>query len=197
MRCRLIRRAAAVVAVAVTIAGLVVPGAAWARSAPVSADPPPGAALATAPVEVTLTFGSDVDAGSSHVAVLDAAGVDVATGDPRQPQPRQLRLPVRITASGDFTVAYHVTFTEGTEVTGFHRFSVGTGVAPPPLDETLREAAADTVEQHSHGIDGVSATMLIVDAAVLFGALALLWLRPRDGRTMSRRLPPGFGQLDR
>ncbi|WP_083802153.1 copper resistance protein CopC [Micromonospora sp. ATCC 39149] len=67
-------------------------------------------------------------------------------------------MPLRVDAPGDYTVAYHVTFADGTAVTGAHRFSVGTGVAPAPLDDAARRASTDVVvDAHGHGIDGFSA----------------------------------------
>jgi copper resistance protein C len=182
-------RWAAVLAVLLAVAGLGVstPAAAWAGDAPVTATPTADAVLTAAPTEVALTFAADVQPELSHVAVLDAAGTDLATGDYDLPDPRRMALPVRIGATGDFTVAYHVTFPDGTSATGAYRFSVGTGRAPAPLDEAARLAATDSITEHAHSVDGLSAVILVVDAAVLFGVLALLWLRPRDRRPMTLR----------
>ncbi|SCG59016.1 copper resistance CopC family protein [Micromonospora halophytica] len=186
------RRRAVVAGVVAVVAGLLAlaPGAARADGALVSADPSAGAVLGTAPAEVTLDFGAAVEEAESHVAVLDAGSRTVADGDPVRSGSTRLRLPVDISATGDYTVAYHVTFTDGTTATGAHRFSVGTGVAPAPLDAAARRAGTDAVTAHAHRIDGFSATLLVVDGAVLAGALALLWLRPRDGRPMSLRAAP-------
>ena len=151
------------------------------------ADPPPDAVLQTAPAGVTLTFSAEVAPELSHLAVLDGRGSSVATDDYTRPAPNQLHLPVRIRADGDYTVAYHVTFPDGTSVTDLHRFSVGTGTVPAPLDAVARQVGTDAVTRHAHQIDGFSAALLIIDGLVLFGVLALLWLRPRDGRPMTLR----------
>lgn len=151
------------------------------------ADPSPDAVLQTSPGAVTLTFSTEVAPELSHLAVLDGRGSSVATGDYTRPTARQLHLPVRIRADGDYTVAYHVTFPDGTSVTDLHRFSVGTGVVPAPLDAAARQVGTDAVTRHAHQIDGFSAALLIIDGLVLFGVLALLWLRPRDGRPMRLR----------
>ncbi|TDC63638.1 copper resistance protein CopC [Micromonospora sp. KC207] len=184
------RRRAAVAAVVAAVAGLfaLTPGAARADGGLVSADPPAGAVLTAAPAEVTLDFDAGVDEGQSHVAVLDAASRPVTDTEATRAGSTRLRLPLRLGAPGDYTVAYHVTFADGTSATGAHRFSVGTGVAPAPLDDAARRASADVVvDAHGHGIDGFSAFLLFVDGAVLAAVLALLWLRPR-GRAMVLRV---------
>ncbi|MGW1059060.1 copper resistance CopC family protein [Micromonospora rubida] len=186
------RRRAAVAAVVVAVAGLLAltPGAARADGGLVSADPPAGAVLTAAPAEVNLDFDAGVDEGQSHVAVLDVESRTVTDGEPTRAGSTRLRLPVSIGAAGDYTIAYHVTFTDGSTATGAHRFSVGTGVAPAPLDDAARQAGVDAVAEHGHGIDGFSAFLLVVDGAVLAVVLALLWLRPRGGRAVSMRLDP-------
>ncbi|MFI0795906.1 copper resistance protein CopC [Micromonospora rubida] len=188
------RRRAAVAAVVAAVAGLLAltPGAARADGGLVSADPPAGAVLTVAPAEVTLDFGAGVEEGQSHVAVLDVESRTVTDGEPTRAGSTRLRLPVSIGAAGDYTIAYHVTFTDGSTATGAHRFSVGTGVAPAPLDDAARQAGVDAVADygHGHGIDGFSAFLLVVDGAVLAVVLALLWLRPRGGRAVSMRLDP-------
>ncbi|MFI7433695.1 copper resistance protein CopC [Micromonospora haikouensis] len=185
------RRRAAATAVAAAVAGLLAltPGAARAAGDPVSAEPSAGAVLTTAPAEVTLGFGVGVDEGQSHVAVLDATGQRLTDDEPTRVGSSRLRLPVRLDAAGDYTVAYHVTFADGTTSTGAYRFSVGTGVAPAPLDDAARRASTDVVaDGHGHGIDGFSAFLLFVDGAVLVVVVALLWLRPRGGRARSLRI---------
>ncbi|WP_433341593.1 copper resistance CopC family protein [Micromonospora sp. CA-111912] len=186
------RRRAAVVAVVAAVVGLLAltPGAARADGGLVSADPQAGAVLTTAPAEVTLDFDAGVDEGQSHVAVLDVASQTVTDGEPTRAGSTRLRLPVGIGAAGDYTIAYHVTFTDGSTATGAHRFSVGTGVAPALLDDAARQAGVDAVVEHGHGIDGLSAFLLVIDGAVLAVVLALLWLRPRGGRAVSLRIDP-------
>ncbi|KXK63422.1 hypothetical protein AWW66_03700 [Micromonospora rosaria] len=177
------RRTALAAAVAAGLVALVLtPGPARAQGDLVAADPPAGATLTAAPAEVALTFGAEVDETDSHVAVLDAAGARIVEEPARPSGGAGLRLPVRIDAAGDYTVAYHVTFVDGGTATGAHRFSVGTGRAPAPLDAAARQASTDAVRTHGHTVDGFSAFLLVVDGAVLVVVLALLWLRPRNGR---------------
>ena len=78
-----------------------------------------------------------------------------------------------ILLTGDYTVAFHVVFRDGSETTGARSFSVGTGVAPRP-------AAVDAALGHQHDIDPLSAVLLTVDLAVVAGAGLLLLLRPRS-----------------
>ncbi|NLU79165.1 copper resistance protein CopC [Micromonospora sp. HNM0581] len=185
---------AAGVAVLAAAVGLLTlgPGAARADLGPESTYPTSGAVLDVVPPVVTLTFALDVDEARSHVAVLDSTGRDAGDGEPKRAAPTVLRLPVGGHATGDYTVAYHVTFIDGTTDTGLHRFSVGTGVPPAPLDDATRRAGTDAVATHTHRIDTFSATLLVIDGAVLAAVLALLWLKPRDGRSASLRADPRF-----
>jgi hypothetical protein len=64
----------------------------------------------------------------------------------------------------------------GEEPTGQVRFSVGTGARPSTED-------APAAGAHQHGPDPLSATLLVVDAVVLVGAVLMLkrpsFRRPR------------------
>lgn len=175
-----------------TVVGFVVltAGPAWANGGLELADPPPDAVLATAPDQVTMTFTADVQPELSHIEVFDDSGAEVSSGGYTQPEPKRMRLPLDVLAAGDYTIAYHVTFPDGTDLTDLHRFSVGTGTPPAPLDAATRQASTDAVSQHAHRIDGFSATLLVIDGLVLLVVLAMLWLRPRDGRPMTLRPDP-------
>ncbi len=188
------RRLAAFAVAVTAVAGLLAlaPDPARADAGLVSADPPAGAVLDAAPTEVTMTFDDSVDEELSHVAVLDTGRKLVARSEPARSGAARLRLPLRIEAAGDYTVAYHVTFADGTTTTGAYRFSVGTGLPPAPLDDAARQASRDAVAKHVHRIDGFSAFLLVVDGAVLAVVLALLWLRPRGRPSLSLRADPRF-----
>ncbi len=151
--------------------------AAGAEPGLTAAAPAAGAVLDTAPAEVGLTFADDVQPELSHVTVLNAAGINIVEGEYQLPEPQRISMPVRIVAPGDYTVAYHVTFPDGTQVTGAHRFSVGTGVAPAPLDAAARLAVTEEVTEHAHTIDPLSAWLIVIDGVVLLGVLVLLLLR--------------------
>ncbi|MFV2018987.1 copper resistance CopC family protein [Micromonospora sp. LOL_023] len=180
-----VRFAVAAAAVVGLLAGAA--GSAWADDNRVYADPPAGAVLSKAPTGVTLAFAHDVQPELSHVAVFDRDGSEIGDGTYSQPASDRVHLPVTIDQDGDYTVAYHVTFPDGTSTTDAYRFSVGTGVPPVALDAATRQASTDAVARHAHQIDGLSATLLVLDGLVLCAVLGLLWLRPRDGRPMSFR----------
>lgn len=157
----------------------------------VSANPPDGAILATPPATVVLRFSAALDLASSHLTILTAAGASTVDGAAGQPDPETIAQPVRIAASGELTVAYHVILVDGTSVTVAYRFSVGTGASPATLDAAARQAATSSVAQHGHQIDPIGATMLVIDGVVLVVVILLLRLRPHDRRPMSLRRSAG------
>jgi methionine-rich copper-binding protein CopC len=166
--------AGAAVAIAVTAAVLLAdrppdPG----RVAVTSTTPADGAALARAPTEVELSFTGPVDPGRSHVSVLDGSDATSAlnAGTLRQVAPDRLSQPLAATAGGELTVAYHVTFTDGAELAGSFRFTArsGNGSGGPTPTAT-----------HQHGIDPVSAGLLVVDGIVALTVGILLMRRPRS-----------------
>ena len=168
------------------IAGLAVVGPAAPASAqdagPVSA-PADRAALGTAPPQVTLTFSRPPDAAQSHVAVLAADGSQVNRADSPVRSGDSLIQPVAIRGPGDFTIVYHVVFTDGGDVEGSRRFSVGTGVPP-------NTSAAVPAVAHDHGVDPVSAVLLLIDGAVALGVLFLLLIRRPGSGPVAWRLTP-------
>jgi methionine-rich copper-binding protein CopC len=165
------------------MAGLALsPGAAWARDAVTATDPADGSALTAAPGDIDLNFSATPDPDYSHVSVRDASGAEVGSGDVSRAG-QELRLPVSIGRAGVYTIAFHVTFVDGSDLIGVVRFSVGTGVAPPPADAAARRAAEAAVTGHTHDIDSLSASLLVVDAVVGIGVVIALFLRPRDRRS--------------
>jgi methionine-rich copper-binding protein CopC len=151
---------------------------AWAGGTVVSTSPADGAALADAPGEVVLTFSATPDPDASHLVVRTEAGTSVLTGSARRAG-RALRQPVSITASGNYTVVFHVEFTDGSDLVAEVRFSVGTGVAPPALPAADRRADEAAVSQHDHGVDPLSGILLLADVVVLLAVLILLSRRDR------------------
>ncbi|GAA1767327.1 copper resistance CopC family protein [Luedemannella helvata] len=122
----------------------------------------------TGPAEIVLTFSSRPDAATSHVAVRDADGMVINAGELSADGAR-LRQPVRAPGPGGYTVAFHVTFDDGAELSG----STASGtVAAPAAGEAV---AGD----HSHGVDPVGAVLLLLDAATVAVVGVLLMRRPR------------------
>src|SRR5262249_38964951 len=115
----------ALLAVRVGAALALAPGAGWASDGLTSADPANGAALDTPPGPVLLTFSAPPAADLSHVSTRDGSGREMGTGEPTRAGSDGLRLPVSIRSTGDYTVAYHVVFDDGSDVIGVLRFSVG------------------------------------------------------------------------
>jgi methionine-rich copper-binding protein CopC len=186
-RLRCTAAAAVLVAILLVAAVLVGPAdPAWARATVVASTPADGAALSAAPATVDLAFSVTPEVDSSHAAARTGAGVPVASGPLRRTGPATLRLPVSITAAGDYLIAYHVEFTDGTDLVGVLRFSVGTGVPPVQTDAAARRAAQDLTAVHHHDIDPLSAILLVADGVVLLGAILLLWGRNR-GRAPARQ----------
>ncbi|MFG3691275.1 copper resistance CopC family protein [Micromonospora sp. NPDC047740] len=140
--------------------------------------PADGAALPAAPTQVELTFSRPPVAARSHLAVVTEDGRRVNPSDTPTAAGRRLVQAVSIQRPGVFTIAYHVEFADGGEAQGSRRFSVGTG-APPPAAPVPAEAAA--VSEHQHGVDPVSAVLLVVDGLVVLGAVTML-LRTRRPR---------------
>jgi methionine-rich copper-binding protein CopC len=190
-------RVALAALLAAAVGALAAPAAGSAATI-VRGDPADRAALATAPAEIDLVGSAPPDADASHVSVRDPAGAFVSGDAVPKANGDVLRLPVAITDTGTFTVAYHVLFTDGTDTVGVLRFSVGTGVAPSmPSAAQQRADLADATAGHGHGVDPLSGALLLADVGVLFGAVLLLISRPgplarsrarvrADGRSVPR-----------
>jgi copper resistance protein C len=75
-----------------------------------------------------------------------------------------------VPAAGEVTVAYHVTFTDGTELADSPRF---TAQSADPAGRRASEAT------HQHNIDPVSAVLLVIDGIAALAVGVLLMRRPR------------------
>lgn len=165
---------------AVLILGVPAAPAAAREGAPVSV-PADGSALPAAPAQVQLTFDRRPDTGESHLVVLDDDNREVSPYRDPTGVGNSLIQGVRIDRAGNFTVVYHVVFTDGADEQGSLRFSVGLGVPPPKLA---------TAAGHGHGIDPASAVLLALDGAVVLGVVLLLLARRPRARPVAWRLPP-------
>ena len=159
----------------------------------VSSNPADRAALARAPADIELTFTTAVDPDLSHVSVSDAAGTGLTAGRPQLAAPDRLRQRVHIAGAGEVTVAYHVISVDGAEAAGSLRFTARAG-APPTASARAGVAGAE----HQHGIDPLSAALLVLDGLVALGAAALLMVRRapggRDDRRLWSRVRESFGR---
>ncbi|MBB5870032.1 methionine-rich copper-binding protein CopC [Allocatelliglobosispora scoriae] len=165
--------AGAAVAALVATTLLLAPDAPQARveATVTSVSPADGAVLAAPPATVELLLSAVPDPGLSHITVRDRGGTVVNTGELGR-DGDLLRQPVTVNGSGDFSATYHVTLADGEELTGSMRFSVGTGAAPG-------EVAVVAEDLHSHGVDPLGATLLVIDGAALLAFFAFLWFKPR------------------
>jgi methionine-rich copper-binding protein CopC len=156
-----------------------------AQAAITSTSPIDGAWLAQPPAAVELSSTVPLVPDLSHVSVLDRSGTALNSGRPILVVPETLRQPVNITTAGDVTVTYHVTLVDGAQLAGTLRFSVGTlslsgivpAIAPSTATTNSNEAVAGSA--HRHGIDPISAAMLILDGVAVLAAIVLLMRRPR------------------
>ncbi len=144
----------------------------------VASSPAAGAELSAVPGGVELTWSAPADVRLSHVVVQDSDGREVPAGELRAGPDNVLHLPITEDATGLFTLGYHVVGADGAEAAGSLRFSVDAGPVPP--------GPAPAVETHRHGgIDPASAVLLLLNFAVVAGAVIMLLLRPRPRRPVS------------
>ena len=144
----------------------------------VASSPAAGAELSALPGGVELTWSAPADVRLSHVVVQDSAGREVPVGELRAGPEHVLHLPLTEDAGGLFTLGYHVVGTDGAEVAGSLRFSVDAGPVPA--------GPAPAVDTHRHGdVDPASAVLLLINFAVVAGAVIMLLLRPRPRRPVT------------
>lgn len=148
-------------------------------------EPADGAVLPAAPASVELDFTAAPDPVLSHISVRDDHGREVNTGEPVRDSGHSLRQSISAKGAGDYSVAFHVQFADGSELTGARFFSAGTGV-PPRAGEAERAAAAAAT--HQHGVDPAGATLLVIDLVVGLVVAVLLMRRPRNAPARAWRL---------
>ena len=131
--------------------------------------------LATAPGEARLNLSAAADPALSHLTVVDSAGRRVDAGAVTAGPGDVLRVPVRIDANGTYTVGYHVIGVAGGQTSGVIRFAVGARASTD----------AHPAAGHEHGVDGLSATLLLINLIAVIVVVTLLVRRPAP-----RRAPP-------
>ncbi|MEV0899194.1 copper resistance CopC family protein [Actinoplanes sp. NPDC049802] len=143
----------------------------------VASEPFAGAVLRTAPTVVALTWSAPADPSLSHVAVVDGAGRTVPTGAPGAGPGTVLRVPIEGDLDGVYTLGYHVVGVDGGKATGSLRFAVGAGPVPAGPGP-----AVDVEGAHEHGVDPVSAVLLLIDFGAVLAVAVLLLRRPGPRR---------------
>jgi len=104
-----------------------------------SSVPARGSTVGTAPSTIELVFGEKADPRLSSVKVLDASGVDHASGGPSPAAANPLELDVAVgpLADGVYTVAWRtVSSVDGHAAAGSFAFGVGVTVTTTPGSET-------------------------------------------------------------
>ncbi|MET8910047.1 copper resistance CopC family protein [Micromonospora sp. NPDC004551] len=146
----------------------------------VGAEPGGDAPLRAAPTSVSLTFSEDLSAATAHLTVAGPDGRPVNRGAPTVDGHR-LTVATVDGGQGRYRLAYHLSLTDGSEVSGSDDFVVGTA-APAPAP------APEDSGGHQHlRRDGWNLALALADLVLVLGALvALLPARRRPARDGGR-----------
>lgn len=180
--------AATMLALALGVGGAA--GAA-AHTALTGSDPADGAALATAPTTVTLTFSEAINPAFANIAVSAADGSNRVSGPAKVDGPR-LSAPIDSDLpGGDYTIGYRVVSADGHPVTGEVRFSVA---AAPGATTTAAAAPPQASEpQDSTGPLGADSRTSILTAGaaglLLAGGIVFWQSRKRRGENLDDEPP--------
>ncbi|GLY00488.1 MULTISPECIES: copper resistance CopC family protein [Actinoplanes] len=132
---------------------------------------------------ITLELSADADPAASHITVTDRAGREMPSGPLTAGAGHILTMPVTVSGSTTYQAAYHVVGATGAPASGVIRFAVdgraagasgSAGAAPGSTDA----GAATAGHEHSHGVDPVSAILLLANLVAVLVAGFLLARRP-------------------
>jgi methionine-rich copper-binding protein CopC len=156
-----------------TMALLAIPAAAGAHVEVISSSPEAGENLDTAPTEVTVTFGDELDPDHSTFTVTDADGTEVGSGevDLTVADRNVMRGDVTITDPGVYTVSYTVAGIDGHEIEGTFSFGYNADEAIPEPTGGEPEEDPDTALPYEPG------SPLPLVGLVLLGLAAVLGVR--------------------
>ncbi|MGB3437944.1 MAG: copper resistance CopC family protein [Actinophytocola sp.] len=154
---------------------------AFAHAELIASDPATGAALATPPRQVVLTFNEAVTLGENPVTVTGPGGAAWVVGTPSIAG-AVVTAPVRPTGpEGAYTLTYRVVSGDGDDVTGSVAFTLTTSADSPT---TTTEAAPTTTttpaaaEESASDMDsGTPAWVWILGAAVVLAVGVVVALR--------------------
>lgn len=179
-----------------------------AHSALVSSDPAPGAALAAAPAQITLTFNEDVLEMGAAVFVVDAAGVDHA-GEPVVAGP-VVTVPIEgVLPGGAIEARWRVVSADGHPISDVLPFTVA-GEAPDasapaaesavpvaepqPSADADADAEAEAAAEAELAEQGVPRTLLVgVAGAAVALVVAAIVLGVRRSRRAAAGSPDSRG----
>ena len=154
-----------------------------------SSDPAEGAALATAPAQVTLTFSEPVSPPEGAVEIIGPDNVTWQVGAVTAAG-ATITAPVTPTGpAGAYVLAYRVVSSDGHTVAGSVNFTLTTAPAPPttttteaPPPTTTTEAPADDTSEPAASTEdsgGVPLWVWLVVALVVIVAAVTMVLRSR------------------
>lgn len=171
--------------VLVVLALLGTAGPASAHAELVATTPSSLSVLSSAPHQVTLTFGEQVEVSSDGVRVLAPDGSRVDTGRAGHVTGRgdTVGVGVTATAEGTYTVAWRVISADSHPVSGAFTYSVGHASATAAVAQPQSGDAAVTVLYWASRVAGYAGLALLVGAV---GFVLLCWpAGARDGRVLA------------
>jgi copper resistance protein C len=121
----------------VAASGATRPALAVGGLAPMEEEPNKGNVMMSAPIEVTMEFGADIDPKKSGFTVTDAHGHDVGVEGSKlsKTDPRMLTMGLhQPIPAGVYTVRWHATSPTGQRNHGSYTFTVQHGAAMHELD---------------------------------------------------------------
>jgi methionine-rich copper-binding protein CopC len=121
------------------------------------------------PGAARLTLSSDVDVAQSHVTVTSPDGREVRTGPITAGPADVLTVPVVLDAGVAYTVGYHIIGADGAVAAGSAPLTPGAAGPAPAHD-------------HGHGVDPLSAVLLLINFGVVVVVGWLLLTRPAPRR---------------
>jgi copper transport protein len=127
-------RRTGVVVLAVSVAALALPAAAWAHAALLRTDPLPSGTVNTPPKQLRLTYSEAVEPRFAIVSVTDAGAHQVTAGAPRRAAGNvdTLVVPLKKLSQGWYLVWWRVISADGHPVRGAFTFAVGPNAGPAP-----------------------------------------------------------------
>ncbi|KAA9087197.1 copper resistance CopC family protein [Microbacterium radiodurans] len=182
-RAPLSRRHSRLLAALGVVAGLSLIGfapPAFAHDELLAADPAADARIDALPDELTLTFSGVLidESGINVVSVTDAAGTELAEGDPQLDGTRVTQQ-ISGESQGEITVRWRVVSSDGHPVSGEYAFVAGDPAAAPDPAESSEPAATPDDESASPALwIGIGAGVV-----VLVGALAVVVVAASRRRT--------------
>jgi len=133
----------------------------------VGSDPADGAELTGSPTQVVLSFSAEIQAVGNQVVVSDAAGTEVASGEPVA-DGSTATLPLPTLADGEYTVTWRVVSSDGHPIDGTFGFTVADpspDATPAPEMTALEQPDAEASPEVTEGPAVDSDTEVLADGS--------------------------------